>query len=316
MPHFHVFAQGRGRSTKLTANPDPSTPGAGAELVGDPRARYSSDVRRLSLCGALLFAAASVGCGPPSPPKKVDGELMVRESLLDGSACFLGEPDFCIEDPEFLDSAIEHAVDARFDGEMPELERDVERLIRSARVAYKENLRSPAGLAKLEEKVAARYADPDVDDRLVDGIVNADLGAVPGRLAVRGRGDHIRLAESDLLERGELRGDEVGRRLAALAKAHPKAEVIRLEVEVPQGVRDQSWVYRYHRDLNQVVMHRVYEKNVRIIDVPEGGVDAMAAGKLVIDSKTRRHCGTRSGADCPNDDRYGDAARKAQRDAK
>lgn len=238
---------------------------------------------------------------------------MVREALLDGSACYVGRAEYCVDDPEFLDSAIQSALDSRFDGEMPELERDVERLIRSARVAYKKNLQSPAGLAKVEQKVKAYYEDPDVDDRLVDGIVSADLGAVPGRLVARKRGQHLRLSDSELTDGKEVAGAEVGRRLAELAKKHPNAEVIRIEVQVPVGTRDQPWVYRYHRALGQVVMHRVYEKNVRIIDVPEGGVDAMAAGELVIDMRSRRHCGTRSGPDCPNDDRYGDARRKAAR---
>lgn len=265
--------------------------------------------------GALSVALLSViACGPKAPPKKVDGQALVRAALLDGTACYAERPEYCIDDEAFVQSAIDMAVERRAGGSMPEYEREVEQVVRSAKSAYRKSLKSPAGLAKIEEKVAAYWADPRVDTGLVAGIVSADLGAPPGTLAPEVRGSDVRLRKSEFLDGGRLRADEVGRQLARLAKAHPDADEVRIQVVLPRGRgKERPWVYRWSPGADEVVEHQLRDIDVRFIPVPDGSVDALAAGRLSFDAPGVRHCSARR-SDCGSKDRYAEAAKAAERE--
>ena len=144
---------------------------------------------------------------------------------------------------------------------MPKLSRDVEQVIRSARIGYQDASETPESLAKIEGLVAAYYADPKLD--LSDPkLVNVDLGALPGRLVVQGRVDEIVLRDSDLIEEFRWSSAEAGRVIGKYALAYPEAEIIRVELIIPKGSGTHPMVYRYFRERNRVAFSELLDKSI------------------------------------------------------
>lgn len=281
-------------------------------VAADPRTR---ELTRFGVRATLTCGLALLACGPPKPPVEVDGEAVIRAALLDGSQCYAGRPEYCIRDEEYLRAAIDHALERRANGKMPKFEREVNAVLGTAKTAYRDSTRAPVGLAKVEALVQAHYDDPPVDTTLVPGIVSADLGALPGSLRLGGRTRQITVGDSDLIDKSWWASGEAGRRLAALAAAHPEAKEIRIQVHIEKGAGDKDLVYRFLRSSSTVVMGELIKDSVYVSEPTS--LEAMAAGQLSLERSDMDFC-TRprhpdgTGPSCPWQDRYEVAAKKAK----
>lgn len=258
-----------------------------------------------------LSAAAVGGCGPGAAPQQVDGWALAWDALLDGESCYAEHAAYCITERAFVEAAVQDVLDARFDGAMPKFDNDVERVIRSARIKYAKASQEPEGLAQISELVTAHYADPPVDTS-VEGVVNVDVGALPGELSIRGRVPRIALADSPLIERFWWQGAEAGRVLAKYAQAHPQAAVVRVELVIPKGAgSDKHLIYRYFRERGRVAFGERGKPSLYLGE--QTSLEAMAAGKLDLSDEAREFCSlARHSAKpgwCPGRDRYLEAQR-------
>lgn len=265
---------------------------------------------------ALTCVLAQLACGPPKPPVEVDGEAVIREALLDGSQCYAQRPEYCIRDEEYLRAAIDHALARRSDGKMPKYEREVKAIVGSAKTAYRDSTKAPVGLAKVEALVQAHYDDPPVDTSLVAGVVSAELGALPGKLVIRGRGQKIALGDSDLVEKFWWAPAEAGRRIAALAKAHPDAKTIRIQIHIEKGSSGKELVYRYFPKSKTIVMGELGEDSVYVSDPVS--LETMAAGSLQLERSDMDFCSRPrtpdgEGPSCPWRDSYAEAVKAAKK---
>lgn len=275
---------------------------------------------------AVVFASLiiSLGCdGQRTPDEPVeDGWAMVRAALLDGTSCYGETPLLCLEDEDFVDGAIEAALEHRWKGEMPKTRKDVERVISSARSKYEASLQSAPGLKKLERLAQERYDNPAVDLETVPGVAALDLGALPGELRSNRRGPAVVLSDTDLEEKFDWKASEAGKQLATYADKYPKAEEIRLEVRRPSSSA-RHYVYRYIRKSN-VVVHTELEMrrsppSQYVSNPVDGGLDTLRSGALSLgkdDGKVcyaARHSGD---SDCRIPDKYGAAQKKAKDEAR
>lgn len=276
---------------------------------------------RPRLLATILLALA---CGPPPPDVEVDGWALARAALVDGESCYDDRPDYCIREPAFVDAAIQGALDGRFGGVMPKMGREVEAVIRSARVGYQRASQEDARLREIEGLVAARYAAPVIDTSDPE-LVNVDLGALPGKLAVR-RFDIV-LTDSPMVEDFWWASAEAGRVLAEHADAHPEKAIVRVELRMPTGSSsEKTLVYRYFRDEGAVAFGELLEGSIYVSPPLEGGPRALAEGRQRLSVRDARFC-SRSRAQgeaegdgevewCPWSDPYGEAAREAARAAR
>ena len=264
----------------------------------------------------FVAALALLACSPREA-REVDGWALARAALVDGESCYADRPDFCISDPAFVDAAIQGALDARHGGTMPKLDRDVEAVIRSARVHYEDASREPEQLLAIAKLVEARYAAPVIDADSDPELVNVDLGALPGELTLSGRTSTIVLKESALTEDFWWSSAEAGRVLARYAEAHPDKAVVRVEVLIPKAA-SKHLVYRYFREKNRVAFGEIGEHHVYL--GPETSLIDMVAGKLDLSNEARRLCSRpkdelENGGWCPWKDPYAEAQAEAKRKA-
>ena len=275
---------------------------------------------------AVVFASLiiSLGCdGQRKPDEPVeDGWAMARSALLDGTSCYGETPLLCLDDEDFVDGAIEAALENRWKGEMPKTRKDVERVISSARTKYRESLKSAPGLKKLERLAQERYDNPAADLETVPGVAALDLGALPGELRSNRRGAAVVLSDTELVEKFDWKPSEAGKQLATYADKYPQAEEIRLEVRKPSASK-RHYVYRYIRKLN-VVVHTQLEvarsSPSQYVSKPiEGGLDTLRAGALSLGKDDgqvcypARHPGD---SDCQIADKYSAAQKKAKDEAR
>lgn len=275
-------------------------------------------MRRVLSSLASLAVLAFVACGPAKPDVEVDGWALARAALVDGDSCYAERADYCLHDPAFVDAAIQAALDGRFEGTMPKLEREVEKVIRSARGHYAAVAREPAQLEQIAALVQAHYDNPDVDTSDPE-LVNVDLGALPGELAVRGRTPTLVLADSPLIEAFWWSGTEAGRVLGKYAAAHPDKAIVRAELLIPKGSgSSKHLVYRYFREQRRVAFGEIGSTSVYLS--PEIDVEAMAAGKLELGEDAREFCSKPksepSSSWCPWRDAYAEAKLGAKRAAR
>ena len=268
-----------------------------------------------------LVVALVCGC-EPSPDVEVDGWALARAALVDGDSCYADRPEYCIVEPEFVDAAITKALaDRRWNGEMPKMSRQVDQVVRSARIDYQEASKTPEGLAKIEARVAEYYANPKVDADSDPALVNIDLGALPGRLTTQGRVDEIVLRDSPLIEEFRWKSSEAGRVLGEAALAHPSKPVVRVQLLIPKGASTRPLVYRYFRDQNRVVFGELLERTLYLSKPVEGGPEALAAGQLSLHRNELELCSRSKALDedsgrwCPLQDAYGERAREVAREA-
>ncbi len=275
---------------------------------------------------AFAFASllTGLGCdGRGTPDAQIeDGWAMARSALLDGTSCYGGTPLLCLDDEDFVDGAIEAALEHRWQGEMPKTQSDVERVISSARAKYKASLQSAPGLKKLERLVQERYDSPSVDLETVPGVAALDLGALPGELRSNRRGPAVVLRDTEWAERFEWKASEAGKQLATYADKYPDAEEIRLEVRKPSAA-SRHYVYRYIRKRN-VVVHTQLEvsrgsPSLYVSKPVPGGLDTLRAGGLSLGKDAGQNCypsQRRDNSDCDVPDRYAAAQKKAKDEAR
>lgn len=266
-----------------------------------------------------LVVAALAGCDAKGREKAsdvVDGWAVTRAALLDGSSCYARHPRLCLDDATFVDAAINSALERRFDGVMPSERRDVERVIGSARTAYRTSMQSPTGLEQVEDRVQKVYEDPSIETETIPGTVNADFGALPGELTVAGRVKEIRLRDSPLLDTHHWSSAEAAVRIGAIAEAHPKAEVIRVQLLIPRG-SGKRMVYRYFAKRRQLVFNERGDRSLRVCEPLAEGQTLSKSGLDLSDCKTCARAA--SGASprwCPIDDPYLKKQRKAEQEAR
>lgn len=267
--------------------------------------------------GSLLSGLGCDGQHKPDEPVE-DGWGEARQALLDGKSCYAETPLLCLDDVDFVDGAIEAALENRWRGEMPKTRKDVDRVIASARTKCKASLQSAPGLKKLERRVQERYDNPAVDLETVPGVAALDLGALPGELRSNRRGPPVVLSEAEWVERFDWKASEAGKQLAAYADKYPEAAEIRLEVRYPSA-SSRHYVYRYLRERN-IVVHTELEVGrsspSQYVSKPiDGGLDTLRSGRLTLGKEEGKVCYSprRSGdSDC----RIPDRVRTAQQEAK
>jgi hypothetical protein len=277
---------------------------------------------RGSAVAALLLTATALlptlACSP-STDVEVDGWAVIRAALVDGKSCYAERPEYCITEPELVDAAIERALAARWEGEMPKMGREVDQVLRSARVHYKEASMAPENLAKIEALVRDYYAAPKIDALTDLDVVNIDLGALPGTLGTQGRLSEIVLLESDLIAEYRWEPSEAGRVLGRYAREYPHKDVIRAEFVIPKGASTRPMVYRYFRAENRIVFGELLERTLYVSDPIEGGPAAMVTGKLDLTRDHVKLCSGWQNPDedhrwCPIEDEYGSRVRKTAQD--
>jgi hypothetical protein len=240
---------------------------------------------------ALLLAVSSCD-DTREPATPIDGWAATREALRDGSVCYGETPLLCL-DEAFIDAAIEGALEGRWKGTMPSKPRDVDQVVRAARTEYRKAAKSPEALEQLAALVKERYANPSVDTTTAPGVASADLGALPGELQVTGpRGAGVVLSKTALLDGHEWDAAEAGKRLAEVARAHPDAKEIRVEVRAPRNSA-RHFVVRYLRATNVVLFDEIAASNTRpqfISNPIEGGIEALARGDLRVGKEHGKRC--------------------------
>lgn len=266
--------------------------------------------------GSLIIGLGCDGQRKPDEPVE-DGWGEARRALLDGESCYAQTPLLCLDDEDFVDGAIEAALENRWKGEMPRTRKDVERVIASARTKYKASLQSAPGLKKLERRVQERYDNPAVDLETVPGVAALDLGALPGELRSNRRGPPVVLSKTEWVERFDWKASEAGKRLAVYADKYPEAVEIRLEVRYPSA-SSRHYVYRYLREKN-IVVHTELEVGrsspSQYVSKPiDGGLETLRSGRLSLGKEDGKVCypARRSGdSDCRIPDRFRAAQEKA-----
>jgi len=183
-----------------------------------------------------------------------DPLALTREVLLeDPDACFRGFAPYCIRDRAFVDPLLERSVDFVGRGKAPTTREEAEAVVFHAVGRYKNaHTRSEEGRALLEELMRDYYAKPTVFRHEDGGRLVVEMGVLPGRVVKYGRTYSV---ESDLLVDGQWKGTEAASMLERFTRAHPDAQVIDLEIYLPDGSSWERWNYRYHRDRDQISVH-------------------------------------------------------------
>lgn len=239
---------------------------------------------RLILASALLLGSACKK--DPTKAEAVDGWALARQMVLDGRHCLDDRIDYCIADPEYIDSAIQTALDKAWDGRMPATRGEVEKVVRNAGTYYRKSMEAPVGLKRIEALVRERFAAPVITRQ--GDTANADMGLAPGQVRKVGRTQSLRVVEVD---EAAVR-TAVAEQLAALGAAHPDAAILRVEVGMAGYGSERAWIYRYFTDRKQVALitpGRSGSGAWTTAPLP-GGLDDLAAARVDLDRKAMKAC--------------------------
>lgn len=202
---------------------------------------------------ALVGAScALLSCGPVPANDKVDGWALTRAALTNGKECFAGRAEYCITDPDFVDAAIRPRLDDLYGGEMPMKRLKVEGTIRTVARNYRRLLMKPENLARVEELVKERYANPIIT--MSENEVALDMGVTPGHLEASSATLSLSLPVSNLAEDGLWAESEAERVLSEAATMHPEKSHVRVTVVVPSRKGLTKLVYRYSKEDGYVVV--------------------------------------------------------------
>lgn len=202
---------------------------------------------------AMFVATALAGCTrEPPPSERVDGWALAREALTSGEHCFARRRDYCLDDPAFVDAAIQPRLDELYGGEMPKRRAHAEAIVRAAAEAYKRAQMRRENLAKVEELVRERYENPRVSTG--DEQVSVDMGVVPGKLEGASATLGLRMVKSEHAVHGEWRRSELERVLREYDAKYPDKKVLRISVGVAtdRGIREV--VYRWLREDKRLIV--------------------------------------------------------------
>jgi hypothetical protein len=183
---------------------------------------------------------------------------------------FGGRAAYTPVEPDVLDPILEKVLLNRNRGLAPRDDAEAARLLpRLTTNLYPALLADDAARAAIEARVRRRWDDPPVT--VEDGRVVADLGLTPGTIR-RGTRTGWVIAESEHADRGELRAEEVGRRLRDLRARHPDATSWELRAEVARGPSGpQRMTYRYDRVQDRIFVTRQGDAGHLYATPPLGG---------------------------------------------
>lgn len=205
------------------------------------------------IVGALVGASiALAGCGPVPANDPVDGWALTRGALTSGKECFAGKPEYCITDPEFVDAAIRPRLDDLYGGEMPMKRLKVEGTIRTVARNYRRALIRPENVARVEELVKERYANPKITT--TESEIALDMGVTPGHIEPSPATLGLRMTESSLASDGVWAEAEARRVLSETAASHPDRSSVRVTVVIPAKRGLSTLVYRYSKHDRRVVV--------------------------------------------------------------
>jgi hypothetical protein len=206
------------------------------------------------MLAALVSTGATASCGrKPRPEEVVDGWPLARAALTSGEHCFAGRKEYCLDDPTFVDAAIQPRLDEIYGGKMPPRKVHVDAMIRAAAIRYKRETMKPENLTKVEELVKERYLNPKVTT--TDDMVSVDMGVAPGPLQGHPATLTMSVVSSDVLDRGEWKRSELERVLGEQLEKHPEKKVVRVSILVPseRGIGGVS--YRYLRSSKTILVN-------------------------------------------------------------
>lgn len=211
----------------------------------------------------------------------------IREALIaDPSNAFKSDPSYAIRDPELLDPVIERVIVRSFRGEAPTDEAGIERVARRCRGASRSLIGTDEGRAEVEGHLAHRYAHPLIGWE--DKLLVADHGLTPGPLVRRLRAGWD-VVESEVVEAGEWRGDEVARSLMARHASWPDAPVIALRIRVPEGTVQTGWEYRWIRPQDRIAVTKATRSTfVWVTDALNDDLGPLLRGELSLRTQDLR----------------------------
>jgi hypothetical protein len=171
-----------------------------------------------------------------------------REAMLP-KACFAERGPYCIGDRDVVDAAIQRDLDEHFHGRMPLNERWTDEVIARARAVWSTAMKEEHRTA-VEALVRANWEEPAVVRR--GARVDVSLFVPPGRLRLRDGDWRI---ETDLEDRGQLRGRDAASRFAGLRETYPKLPLVRLLIDIPvdNGRTFRRWDVRHLLATDQVL---------------------------------------------------------------
>lgn len=213
-----------------------------------------TELRVHALLVVASLGAASLGGCTREPPasERVDGWALAREALTSGEHCFAKRRDYCLDDPAFVDAAIQPRLEELYGGEMPKRKVHAEAVVRAAAETYKRAQMRRENLAKVEELVRERYENPRVSAS--DEVLSVDMGVVPGELQGASATLGLRMVRSDHAVHGEWKPSELERILRDFDAKYPDKQVLRVSVGVAtdRGIREV--VYRWLRREKRLVV--------------------------------------------------------------
>lgn len=181
-----------------------------------------------------------------------------------------GNPRYCVQDPVFIGPIARQVLQREFGGRWPPFETDQwDQLARRFGSAYFFAIGTPAGVARVEARIRAQYAEPIVTVRALDLLI--DAGIPPGQVAYGPRSQTLRYVGTPLFRNGEFSGREVARILASQQARHPTAQRLTLAITLPH-VFDQRLVYHYHpKDQRLVIENARGKRTIQNVDLQTYG---------------------------------------------
>jgi len=242
-----------------------------------------------------------VDAGPYVPPE--EGWERAREDLVQARACLADVPVYCLLDDERIDEAIQADLDQHHHGLMPTNERWLTEHIGRARAEWNNTMKRDQQL--VEDRVKENWRDPKVE--MVRGRADVYLHVPPCDLRLRfGKWK----GRSTLVKRGELTTEVLVNQLTQWKQERPRANVIRLIVDVPQEPKGFDRMdIRWYVDRDEVVIYRPRSK-VAWTTGAEADLQAYADGELSLHTSELMACPVkRVGAEPRCDDVAGGASR-------
>lgn len=196
---------------------------------------------------AIVGASASTG-GPTSADLTTNVWNQIRLAVLNQDCGYLGRPEYCIRDQDFVDGIIKRLVDKHFGGVVPHEPRNLAELIDYAQTDYMIALRSDEGLRRLEVLFHRRFVSPQILQ--TDSRVIIRFGFVPGRLS-RGPRERIYTTDSAHLQNGHWKSESAASELVRYISMYGTSHIVDLEVEIADRLQTR-WTYRYDRRVDRI----------------------------------------------------------------
>ena len=202
-----------------------------------------------------LFSFLVLGsCSRPAPPPGGEAQAVaaVCDRILKIPALF-GRVEYNPADPALIEPHVREGIRLRFFGRFATGEADERRQAETlAGNVWGRVLATPEGRAAFEQRVRAYWENPPVT--AAEGGVAVDLGVCPGPVEQTSKGTYT-IGRSEFLDRGELRADELVRRLERLRAQAPRARFYRVEASGEMSRRSPVRLrYEYWPERDELVV--------------------------------------------------------------